>query len=48
LYFSLEKDDLCVLEELDLSDHQDPTALLEILTTGTLYEWTSGNGHAEF
>jgi hypothetical protein len=48
IYFSIESKDVCVLEDVDLSDHQDPTALLEILTSGTLYGWAYGDGDATF
>src|SRR5215208_3252290 len=43
LYFSLEKDDLCVLEELDLSDHQDATAFY----SNSLQQGRSTSGHPE-
>jgi hypothetical protein len=48
IYFSIQSTDVCVLEDVDLSDHQDATALLDVITKGSLYGWAHGNGQAEF
>ena len=47
LYFSIESergDDVCVLEDVDLSDDQTPQPLTDSLSGETLWGWAQGNG----
>jgi hypothetical protein len=43
----MDEPGVCVFEDVDLSEHQDPLALLDIITVPTLYGWAQGNGQAE-
>jgi hypothetical protein len=49
LYFSMEDPSVCLFEDIDLSDEQDPFVLLDIISAGTsLYGWAQENGHAQY